>query len=161
MSSCGSASRDSKLASKMTVVKAMSSSRSKSLGSFNAYACLLAVALIYAQLIGFWVGAGACCHSNYCPIRAHHHQMAPASNEHHGMECEHDMAGMVGMANCSMSCCHDTLQAFVGPFVFVLQTVAKLQGLSNVARVSEQPPTKDILHDRTPLSPPPRLLLTA
>ena len=74
------------------------------------------------------------------------------------MECEHDMPGI---ATCSMSCCHDTQQALVGPVVFVLDAPAELQGLSSVARVSEQPATKDILQDRTPLSPPPRLLLTA
>ena len=136
----------------------MSSSRSKSLGSFNAYACLLAVALIYAQLIALWAGTGACCNSNYCPIQAHHHRNAPASNEQHGMECEHDMART---ATCSLSCCQDTQQALVGPVVFVLQAVPELQGLSNVARGSEQPATKDILQDRPPLSPPPRLLLTA
>ena len=68
---------------------------------------------------------------------------------------------MPGMTSCSMSCCHDTQQALVGPVVFVLQAVAELQGLSNVARVSGQLATKDILQDRTPLSPPPRLLLTA
>ena len=68
---------------------------------------------------------------------------------------------MPGMATCSMSCCHDTQQALVTPVVFVLQPAAELQGLSNVARVSEQPATKDILQDGTPLSPPPRLLLTA
>ena len=60
-----------------------------------------------------------------------------------------------------MSCCHDTQQALLGPVVFMLQAVAELQGLSNVARVAEQPASKDILQDRTPLSPPPRLLLTA
>ena len=73
------------------------------------------------------------------------------------MECEHDMARM---ATCSMSCCHDTLQALVGPVVFVLDAPAELQGLSSVARVSEEPATKDILQDRKPLSPPPRLLVT-
>ena len=74
------------------------------------------------------------------------------------MECEHDMPGI---ATCSMSCCHDTQQALVAPVVFVLQAVAELQGLSHIARVSGEPATKDILQDRTPLSPPPRLLLTA
>jgi hypothetical protein len=136
----------------------MSSTRSKSLGSLNAYACLLAVALIYAQLIALWAGNAACCMGSYCPIRAHHHQNARASNEHNGMECEHDMPGM---ATCSMSCCHDTLQALVSPVVFVLQAVAELRGLSDVARVLERPATEDILQDRKPLSPPPRLLLTA
>jgi hypothetical protein len=71
------------------------------------------------------------------------------------MECEH---GMPGMAACSMSCCHETQQALVGPVVFVLQPPVELLGLSSVARVSGQPATKDILQDRKPLSPPPRLL---
>jgi hypothetical protein len=74
------------------------------------------------------------------------------------MECEH---GMGGMAACSMSCCHETQQVLVGPVVFVLQPAAELLGLSRVARVSERPATKDILQDRKPLSPPPRLLITA
>ena len=78
----------------------MSSPRSKSLGSFNAYACLLAVVLIYAPYIALWAGNAACCKGSYCPIRGHHHQNAPTSNEERGMDCGHDTAGM---ATCAMS----------------------------------------------------------
>jgi hypothetical protein len=74
------------------------------------------------------------------------------------MECEH---GTAGMAACAMSCCHETQQTLVGPVVFVLQPAVELLGLSSVARASEHPATKDILQNRKPLSPPPRLLITA
>ena len=114
--------------------------------------------LIYAPYIALWVGNGACCQGSYCAIREHHHQIAPASNKQHGMDCEHDMAGV---AACSMSCCHDTQQALLGPVVFVLDVPAELQGLSSVARVSEQPATEYILQDRKPLSPPPRFFVAA
>ena len=139
----------------------MSSSRSKSPGSLTACACLFAVMLIYAAqgLIALWAGTGACCKSNYCPISEHHHHRnAPAPSEQHGMDCEHDMAGM---AACSMSCCNETQQALSGPVVFVLHAPAKLPGLSIVARVSEKLTSKDILQDSKPLSPPPRFGVAA
>jgi hypothetical protein len=141
----------------------MFSSGSKGFCAMGAYACLVAVMLIYAPqgMIGWWAGMGVCCEADYCPIPGHHRQNARAAAEHQGMECEHGMTGKAGIAACGMSCCHETERALLAPMVFVIAPVAERPGLASVARVAEPPTVQDILQSSKPLSPPPRLVAAA
>ena len=128
------------------------------LRSIGAYACLLAVVLIYAPqgMIAWWAGTGECCKTDYCPIHEHHRSNAAASSEHDGMNCEHDAAGKVGMAACTMSCCHETDKALVAPAIFLPGAGAEPAKIFVVARVAEaQSEIQEKLGSK-PLSPPPR-----
>src|ERR1700752_2498757 len=74
--------------------------------SFFATLCLVAAVLLYAPLGGaaWLLYSGACCTSGgKCPIHGHHHTQTPATSGH-AMDCGHEMPGM---AQCSMSCCHN------------------------------------------------------
>ena len=142
----------------------MASPRQNWLNSLGAYACLVAVLLIYAPqgMIAWWAGTGACCKSDYCPIPEHHRTKPTSPAEHAGMECEHGAsAAKAGMAACGMSCCHDSERALMAPVVFVLAPATQPQGLASVARVAESPAAKDFAQSSKPLSPPPRIPVAA
>jgi hypothetical protein len=124
---------------------------------------LLAVLLIYAPqgMIAWWAGTGQCCKSDYCPIHEHHRSSAAASGEHEGMNCEHDAAGKAGMAACTMNCCDDTERVLTAPVMFLANVSAEPTKLFVVARVAESLTEIDEELGNTPLSPPPRFLVTA
>jgi hypothetical protein len=138
----------------------MMSSRSNCVRSLRGYVCLLAVLAIYApqSMLAWWTGTGACCTRDYCPIHAHHQQSNTAKQEQDGMHCEH---GAPGMAACTMSCCHDTQQAPMSPVAFVLERSVQLEGLSNVAQISDPGTVQSILQSSKPVSPPPRFVAAA
>jgi hypothetical protein len=141
----------------------MSSLKPDFLRSLGAYACLLAVMLIYAPqgMIAWWAGTGACCKAEYCPIHEHHRSNAAASTEHDGMNCEHDAAGKAALAACTMSCCHDTEKVLVTPVIFLPGMTSEPAKIFLVARVAAS--LKET-HERIgskPLSPPPRTSVAA
>jgi hypothetical protein len=143
---------------------AMVPSRSKWVRSIGSCVCLFAAMAIYAPqaLIGWWAGTGACCKSEYCPIPEHHRTQRAGQTQHRGMECDHDAAAApAGLAPCAMSCCHQTERALMSPMVFVLNVAMQPQELSSFARVTSSPASKELPQSFEPLSPPPRLAISA
>jgi hypothetical protein len=144
----------------------MSSLRYNWLRSFGAYACLVAVMVIYAPqgMIAWWAGTGACCKSDYCPIHAHRSSgasSAPDASEHNGMNCEHDAAGKAGMAACTMNCCHDTEKVLVAPVIFLPNAADEPAEMLAIARVAESRTEIQEKLGSKPLSPPPRFFVAA
>jgi hypothetical protein len=117
----------------------------------QAWLCLLAAVLLLAPFAGAaWSAhAAACCTADHCPIPEHHHSKAPV----HGVDCEHEMAGMT---DCSMRCCQSSDHPLVAPLTFVLPVVAALArpdgpiAATPVLRLNGLPRSSEVL------SPPPR-----
>jgi hypothetical protein len=123
--------------------------------SFFAAICLLAVALLYAPLAAAaWSSyATACCGSDQCPIKEHHHQQSPAPPENH-MDCGHEMARL---SACTMSCCQNSDRQAITSMAFVLPSAVSVPPLAAFASAFEFPKLPDSLLSIAPLSPPPRL----
>jgi hypothetical protein len=116
-----------------------------------AWACLLAVASLFAPLAGAaWsTSTMDCCTGDHCTIPKHHHRNAAAH-----LDCDHDNAG--GLTACSMSCCQDEQR----PFAAAMNFVMPLQVVSSapVHMTSALQATRSIEIPRSvqPLVPPPR-----
>jgi hypothetical protein len=124
------------------------------LRSFKATACLVAVVLLFAPLVGTaWSSySGICCTSGQCPIKSHHHQHSSGASEN-PMDCGHEMPGM---AACSMSCCHNLDRAAVSPGLFLLPSPVTISGPSILKSPIDPLEPQNFLRSTKPLSPPPR-----
>lgn len=128
----------------------------------RAWGCvsLLAVVFLYAPLVArAWSANVSCCNSDHCPIPSHHHKKTPVRPTQ-GMNCEHEMQ-MPGMAACTMSSCQTTESQMLLPANFVLRPVFALQApeVSLRGMTAEQAPKP--WSSRQPISPPPRMSVTA
>lgn len=123
--------------------------------SFFATLCLVAVVFLYAPFgAAAWaLYSSACCTSGaQCPIHGHHHAQTPASPQH-AIDCGHEMPGM---AQCTMSCCHNPDWPAVASSIFVLPapfTVSEADAFEPlIPDFAPQNPSPSF----EPLSPPPR-----
>jgi len=125
----------------------------------GAWVCLVAVLLLWSPM---WAAAlhaerMSCCAGGMC--MAHSHEKVnsslttdSASNESQ-MNCDH---GGNGMANCSLSCSHESTQAFAAAIVFVVPEPATFHApLANIGGTSHLAAT-EFRQSFEPLSPPPR-----
>jgi len=126
---------------------------------FSASLCLLAVVLMYAPFAAAaWSAHGmACCAGDYCPIPEHHHRKAPAA-PNAAMDCGHNRNAMTA---CTMSCCHPSDRPLVAPVAFLLPALASVPAPKAAARSSAQLKQLELPRSSEPLSPPPRVAVTA
>lgn len=129
----------------------------------EAILCLVAVILLWAPLwAATWqVGGMACCNGGMCPVHGHStpNQPKPQSTktEETPIDCEHHSGS--GVANCSMSCCHQSSPSLTTAAIFVLpDPVGISQPASVMAGSSNFAPT-EFSQSFEPLSPPPRIAL--
>jgi hypothetical protein len=122
-----------------------------------AWFCLLAVALLYAPLVGAVLLAHGvdCCAGGFCTIPEHHHQKqqrVPAQ-ESSPMDCGHDMSGMT---SCSMSCCKDPSRPALLTGAFVVPSLSFAVAVGEAHRPVLPANSLEISRFAKPLSPPPR-----
>jgi hypothetical protein len=131
----------------------------------GGWACLLAIALMYAPLAGALLLAGGadCCAGGYCKTPAHHHgktnQNAPQPAKQAASEptCDHEHSGLT---QCTMSCCQDVTRPALMPVAFVLPAGSAVPRPGETLGVLPLISTTEILRLEQPLSPPPRLTLS-
>jgi hypothetical protein len=122
-----------------------------------AWVCLLAVALLYAPLVGAALLANGvnCCAGGVCPIPEHHHhkQQQAAAKEAAPMDCGHEMGGLT---SCSMSCCKDPSRPALIPGAFVVPELSFAPAAGEVLHAVRLASSLEISRFVKPLSPPPR-----
>jgi hypothetical protein len=121
----------------------------------SAFACLLALFLLYAPIANatLMTLTRACCSGDQCPIHGGHHaapQQASAA-----MDCDHQHGHDAAMDACSMSCCHNETQAAVHANIFLLVAPASPPELAAADLASKLPPSLNVFFKSAPLSPPP------
>jgi len=117
-----------------------------------AWVCLLAVASLFAPLVGAaWsTSAMECCAGDHCTIPKHHHRKAAAN-----LDCDHDNAG--ALTECSMSCCQDEDRPFATAMNFVMPVPTASSAAIHVTRAMDAPRSIEIPRSVQPLVPPPRI----
>jgi hypothetical protein len=127
--------------------------------SFFALLCLLAVVLLYAPLGGAaWsLYSTACCTTKECPIKGHDAKHSPAAPQH-AMDCSHDMPAM---STCTMSCCHNADRPALAPVIFVLPSPFTVSVATSFEAFVPLPELQSTAIAFPPLSPPPRICVTA
>ena len=126
---------------------------------FAGWVCLLAIALLYAPLVGAaWASSAmACCTSDHCNIPQHHHQKTsphPVSDPN----CGHDMSGM---SECSMSCCQSPERPVVTAMLFVLPPLTWILAPIQVAGGVTLLRSAQLPRSIQPLLHPPRVAAAA
>jgi hypothetical protein len=127
----------------------------------SAVVCLVAVVLLWAPLwAAAWSGM-TCCTGRMCPIHGHsapnHPRPVRAEPEKTPMDCEHHSGNAI--ANCSMSCSHDSGPFLTTAVIFVLPApVAISQPAPAMAAPLNFSPA-EFGQSFEPLSPPPRIAL--
>ncbi len=128
---------------------------------FGAWVCLAAVALLWAPVwAAAWQADGmACCYGNLCATHRHSKPNQGASqqagSQQTPMNCEHGN----GLADCAMSCPHETSAPLAAAVIFVVPEPAVLsQPGRNVAAPAEFVAT-EFVPSFEPPSPPPRASL--
>jgi hypothetical protein len=124
-----------------------------------AYACLLALLLVYAPIASATLMSvtGACCSGDQCPIHGNHH---PSKHEEPAaMDCHGDKHNVNQMDSCSISCCHTDQRAAVNANIFVLTPISvSMQLLANTQTFLALAATALSLAC-APLAPPPKSFL--
>ena len=129
---------------------------------FSAVVCLVAVVLLCGPLwAATWHAGGmTCCNSAMCPIHGHstlnHARPQRAAPEETPMDCEHH--GGSAIANCSMSCSHESPFLTTAVIFMLPAPVAILQPARAMAAPSNFSPA-EFGQSFEPLSPPPRFVL--
>ena len=126
----------------------------------GTWVSLVAIVLLWSPM---WAAAlhaerMSCCTGGMC--MAHSHEKVNSSlatdstlNESR-MNCDH--GGANGMANCSMSCCHESTPSFASALIFVLPESPMLHvPLPNMG-VTPNLTASEFRQPFEPLSPPPR-----
>jgi len=129
---------------------------------FAGWACLVAIAFMYAPLAGAMLVAQAtdCCAGGYCKVPAHHHGKTSSSTEPAAKKtasepsCDHEYSGMT---QCTMSCCQDATQPALTPVAFVLPAASVAPEPRETLRAVRTVSAAEILRLERPLSPPPRV----
>lgn len=126
----------------------------------GAWVCLVAVVLLWSPM---WAAAlhaetMSCCAGGKCMANSHekvNSSLATDSTSNESqMNCDH--GGTNRMANCSMSCCHESTPSFASALIFVLSEPAMLHvPLQNIG-VTPNLTAIEFLQSLPPLSPPPR-----
>ena len=124
-----------------------------------AWACLIAVALLYAPFASAaWQASRAnCCTSGHCTIPSHHHKSIPGRDEI-PMDCGHDISQM---SDCKMSCCKTTEQIAVGAHLFVMSDLKISAELGAKSTEVAHRKVSRISQYEKPQSPPPRFPILA
>jgi len=127
---------------------------------FGAWVCLVAVFLLWSPMwAAAWHEKGmSCCADGMCMAHSHSKsnssQTGGSTSHESAMNCDH--GGANGMANCSMSCCHQSAPFFATAAIFVLPEPALLNvPLTNICALLNFTVT-EFLRSFEPLSPPPR-----
>jgi hypothetical protein len=127
---------------------------------FEAWVCIVAVVLLWSPLwAAAWHGAGmSCCADGMCMAHSHSKSQSPRSadgaSDASPMDCDH--SGPSGIADCSMSCCHEATPSFATAVIFVMPEPALLHvSLANIG-VTPKLTATEFLQSFEPLSPPPR-----
>ncbi len=134
-------------------------------GKLGAWVCLVAVVLLWAPMwAAAWPTDGMdCCKNGLCMALAHS-QSNPARPQQAGakespMDCAHH--GGSGMANCSMSCCHERSQILAAPAIFVTPEPATIGQPSEATIAAGTFAPKEFVQSFAPPSPPPRTPLVS
>ncbi len=129
-------------------------------GKTGAWVCLVAVMLLWAPLWATaWQSDGMdCCKGGMCMAHGHSKPNAAGSRqtsaEETPMQCGHHGGG--SMADCSMTCCHQSSPDLKAPAIFVMPNPARIdQPLEVMSAAGNFAPT-EFLQSFEPLSPPPR-----
>jgi hypothetical protein len=124
---------------------------------FGAWACLVAVALLWAPMLAaaWQADAMACCYGNMCPTHGHAKtgQQAPQTP----VNCNHH--GANGIADCSMSCAQETSPPLGASVIFVLPQPEILSQPSRILGAAPEFVAAKFVQSTEPLSPPPRTSL--
>lgn len=129
--------------------------------TFGAVLCLIAVILLWAPVwASAWQTNGmACCSGGMCMAHGHSKTNQPptqqAASGQSPMDCEHH--GGSALANCSMSCCHESNPSLATAVIFLLPEAAIISRPTQaIAAPANFAPT-EFVQSFEPLSPPPRV----
>jgi len=127
---------------------------------FGAWVCLLAVMLLWSPMwAAAWHEKGmSCCADGMCLAHSHSksHSTRPVdgASDESAMHCDH--SGPSGIADCSMSCCHEHTSSFATAVIFVMPEPALLHVSLASIGVTPKLTETEFLQSFEPLSPPPR-----